>query len=204
MHSARLRFLPPPGRCCLFFTLLAILLAAVPVSGAEFSAEMWLKEGEKTILGRLYVQNSKMRQEFLDDDGHTVTIIRPDKKVMWVVLPDKRLYMEMPLPRRLPGQFLQIPPDAATKRKVGTDMVNGYPADRYEVTLLGGRRGGARQTYWLAEKLGMPIKMVWHDRQMTLEYRAIKEVKVADRLFEIPPGFQKQTEPSGEPLKRWE
>jgi len=184
--------------------LLLFLTLAPGAGAAEFTAELWIQEGEKTIPAKLSVKNGKKRHEFLDEEGHTVTIVRPDKKVIWVLLADKKLYMEMPLMSKLPGHFLQVPPDALSKRKVGVETVNGYQAEKLEVMVRSRAGGATRQTYWVSEKLGLPIKMVWAERGLTVEYRAIKEGKVADRLFEIPPGFQKQAEPSGAPLQRWD
>jgi outer membrane lipoprotein-sorting protein len=179
------------------FWLLLILVAPRVAQGAEFSAQMILKDGPKIMPGRIYVKDGKMRQEFSDEDGQTITIIRPDKKVMWVVIPQERTYVELPFRGKLPGQFPQIPLDAVTKRKVGTEMINGYLADRYEVTTRGGARGVTRQTVWVAQKLDTPVKMVSPDARLSLEYKNIREGEVADRFFEPPPGYKKTTQPAG-------
>ena len=71
---------------------------------------MIIKDGSKLFPGKIYVSDGKMRQEFIDERGQTVTIVRPDKKVVWVLIPPGRTYLEMPLKAKLPGQFLQIPP----------------------------------------------------------------------------------------------
>jgi hypothetical protein len=170
------------------WTVLATAGGAVAV---EFSAQMMLKDGAKMMPGKLYVKDGKMRQEFLDEEGQTITIVRQDKKLIWVLLPTERTYLELPLKTRLPGQFLQIPPDAISKRRVGQETVNGYVADRYEVSIRGGTEGVEKQTFWVAPKLGMPVKMVCSERNFCLEYRNIKEGQVAERLFNVPPGYQK-------------
>ena len=54
-----------------------------------------------------------------------------------------------------------------------------------------GTAGMEIQTFWVAPKLGLPIKMECRARQFSLEYRSIKEEKVPDRLFALPPGLQK-------------
>ncbi len=178
--------------------LLLLLLAAPGVArAAEFSAQMLIKDGPKIMPGRIFVKDGKMRQEFNDEEGQTITIVRPDKRVMWVVIPQEKTYVEMPFRGKLPGQFPQIPPDAVTKRKVGTEMVNGYLADRYEVTTRGGASGVTRQTVWVAQKLDTPVKMVSQEANLSLEYKSIKEGGVADRLFEPPPGYKKTTQPAG-------
>lgn len=177
--------------------LLALMLV-FPASarGAEFSALMMVKDGDKVISGKILMQNNKMRQEFNDAEGQTVTIVRPDKKVVWLVSPLKRTYLELPLKAQLPGQFIQIPPDALQKRRVGQECVNGYEADKYEF-MVRNKTGLEKQTAWVAQKLAVPIKMIAGERRFSLEYKSIKEGAQADRLFELPPGYQKMTTPEG-------
>jgi hypothetical protein len=154
---------------------------------------MVLSQQGQNTLGKIYVKDGKMRQEFLDDRGHTITIVRRDKHRVWVILPLENTYVEMPLGIRLPGQFLQIPPEAISKRQVCSEELGGYQVDRIEVTLRGGPLGIKHQTYWVAPKLGVPIKTVTADRQFSVEYRDIQEKKLEDRLFEVPPGYRKAT-----------
>lgn len=177
--------------------LLGLILAAPVVAwGAQFSALMMLKDGQKAMPGKIYVQNGKMRQEFSDEEGQTITIVRRDKKVVWVVLPRQRTYMELPLKTRLPGQFIQIPPNALSKRLVCKERVCGYDAEKYEVTVPGGG-GLEKQTIWVAPKLGLPVKLVCPQRNFCLEYKSIKEGPVPDRLFTLPKGYQRVTSMKG-------
>jgi hypothetical protein len=162
--------------------------------GAEFSALMMIKDGDKVISGRIYVLNDKMRQEFNDAEGQTITIVRPDKKAIWIVMPQKRTYLELPLKSRLPGQFIQIPPSAREKRLVRQERVNGYDADRYDFTVYN-KSELEKQTVWMAPKLGAPIKMTASERNFSVEYKNIKEGGVPPPLFELPPGYQKMTTP---------
>jgi hypothetical protein len=168
-----------------------MLAAPFGAWGAEFSAKMILTQQGQDMPGKIFVKDKKMRQEFLDDRGHTITIVRRDKNRVWVILPTENTYVDMPLGLHLPGQFLQIPPEAMSKRQVGLEEVGGYQAERIEVTLRGGPAGITRQTFWVAQKLGLPIKTISQDRQYAIEYRDIKESKLEDRLFEVPPGCQK-------------
>lgn len=176
-----------------------LMLWGLPLHGlaAEFSASMILKDGGKIMPGKLYVKGDKMRHEFLDEQGHTVTIVRKDKKVVWVVLPRDRVYLEMPLKRELPGQFLQVPDNALKKRKICTETVNGYPTERLQVTVPGDGFGPMIQTFWVCDRLGLPLKMECKEKNFSVEYKDIKEGPVADRLFEPPPGYRKMTQPPG-------
>ena len=175
---------------------LALWPAAAPA--AEFAGQTFTQERQATVVGKIYVKEGNLRQEFIDDKGHTITILRPDKKLVWVILPQERTYMEIPLKPKWPGQFIQIPPDAKQKRLVGNERVLGYDAEKYEVTVTG-RDGLEKQTYWVAAKLGLPIKMEIPARKFLMEYRNITERSLADRLFEIPTGYKKVSVPPLEP-----
>lgn len=173
-----------------YWWLLLVLAMPGVAWGAEFSATMMVKDAAKVMPGKIYVHDGKMRQEFVDERGQTITIVRPDLKVVYVILPLQGTYIELPLMHKLPGQFLQIPPRALGKHRVGEERLNGYDTEKYEVSVPIGRRL-EKQTYWVAPKLGLPIKMECRERQFSLEYKSIKEAKVPDRLFALPPGLKK-------------
>ncbi len=185
---------------------MALIIWAVPTLAgtAEFSAQMILKHQDKLLPGRIYVKDGKMRQEFLDEEGHTITVVRQDKKLYWIILPRDRIYLELPLKGKLPGQFLQLPTVTLKKRPLGQEAVNGLDTEKYEVIIPGGAKGASRETYWVSKKLGTPVKMTCPERKICLEYRNIREEKVADRLFELPPGYTKLMSPSGRLLEKWE
>ncbi len=183
-----------PARRCGWFILPLLLLLATPAAGAQFSAVMMIKDAGRVVPGKIYVQDGLMRQEFNDAEGQTVTIVRPDRKVVWVIIPQERAYLEMPLKKKLPGQFLQIPDGALAKRLVGKETVAGYEAEKYQVTV---REGGVPeiQLIWVATKLGTPVKMTSRGGNFSVEYQSIKEGPQADRLFTLPPGFKKLAAP---------
>jgi hypothetical protein len=184
------------GKCR--WLLLALVLWPAAAPAVEFSAQMLTRERQATVLGRIFIKDGKMRQEFNDAEGQTITILCPDKKIVWVLLPRNRVYMEVPLKPKWPGQFIQIPPDARRKRLVGNERVSGYDAEKYEVAVAA-REGLERQIFWVPAKLGVPIKVEVPARNFSIEYKNIKEGGVADRLFEIPPGYQKVSKPALEP-----
>ena len=171
---------------------LLLLILAVPGGawGAEFSASMLVKDDAKIMPGKIQVSGGKLRQEFTDERGQTITIVRPDLKVIWVILPLQGSYMEIPLTAKLPGQFIQIPPLAAGKRLVGQERLHGYDTEKYEVSVPVGR-GMEKQTYWVAPQLSLPIKMECRERRFSLEYQGIREEKVPERRFTLPPGVKK-------------
>jgi outer membrane lipoprotein-sorting protein len=176
---------------------LVLLIMPARSLGAEFTARLVVKDGDKTISGKLSVKGDNLRQEFMDRNGHSITIVRRDKKLVWVVLPREKVYVELPLEGKLPGQFLQLPPDARHTRRLGAETVNGYDTVRYQLTVPGGAAGAIIQIYWVSEQLGTPLKMECKEKNLSVEYQDINEGQVADNLFEPPAGFKKVTRPTG-------
>jgi len=193
MHCkhGKLRWLPLMGG-------LLLLLWAGLVQAAEFSAVIVTASHGQERQGKIYVKGDKIRRDFATPNGNMVSIVRGDKKVMWMLMAGQQAYMERPFDKETMGRDLQPPKDEAGMKKVGTETVNGYTTDKYE-TWVKMNGGQLRGNMWVAQKLGMPIKIVSQDQSFSQEYREINEGGVDDAVFEIPPGYQKMSLPPGMP-----
>ncbi|MDD2903792.1 MAG: DUF4412 domain-containing protein [Syntrophales bacterium] len=177
---------------------LACWLGLGVAQAADFSAQVVSRTGSQEVKGKIYLQGEKMRQEFSAPEGLSINIFRPDKQVMWVIMPAQKMYMEMPFGQSDLGKTMQMPQDKAKMKLLGTETVNGYETEKYETTVKG--RGREVKHYiWVAKKLGVPIKMTSADGSFSMEYRDIKEGNVPAAKFEVPPGYQKMTMPPGMP-----
>ena len=65
------------GKLLGFWGLLLILTVPGVAWGAEFSASMMVKDDAKIMPGKIQVSDGKLRQEFSDEGGQTITIVRP-------------------------------------------------------------------------------------------------------------------------------
>ena len=81
---------------------LAMLSAWVPAQAApmnrpqaEYSADSTIQNEEGTIQQHVYVTPTKERKEILTGSGDgAVQIFRYDNKVMWMLMPSEKMYME--------------------------------------------------------------------------------------------------------------
>jgi len=71
----------------LFPWLLLAFLTPLSAFGAEFAAMLVLKQKGRVMPGKIYIKDDKMRQDFIDENGHTITIVRRDKKRVWIIMP---------------------------------------------------------------------------------------------------------------------
>ncbi|MBI2460120.1 MAG: SufD family Fe-S cluster assembly protein [Candidatus Rokubacteria bacterium] len=150
--------------------------------------------------GKIFVSPDKSRLEMTLEGQRQVMIARLDKRVFWMLMPEERMYVEMPIPER-PEDALsgRDPTQKIERRLVGSETVSGHPTKKYKVTVT-----GKDETYvgyqWLAQDLGeLPIR--WEDEQGTarVELRNIKVGRQPAELFEVPAGFQKLAMPAGLP-----
>ena len=179
------------------YVMVAIMfcLAASLVQAAEFSANIITRAEGQEMRGKIFMKGQKIRNE-LDAEGQTnITIVRPDKKVVWMVMPAEKMYMEMPVTDEAQEKLLiKKPEDQAKMKLLGTETVNGYECDKYEMsTTVEGKP--VKQYNWVAKKLGMAIKVEAADGSFSMEYRDINMAGVADALFEVPQGYQKMAMP---------
>lgn len=181
-----------PGKFIWLCLAVAIsTLLAGPAPAAEFTATIVTKSGDEQRQGKIYVKGDKFRREFNNPSGTTVFIVPGANRMMWVVEPAIKSYLEMPFDNDAFLNNLEKPKEGGGSKLVGTETLNGYATDKYEdsvKTPTGARPG----TIWFAKKLGVPIKMETSDKIFVQEYKDIKEGPVDDALFALPSGYQKR------------
>jgi outer membrane lipoprotein-sorting protein len=181
------------------FILALMFLVVGAAQAAEFSATMIAKSGGQETQGKIFVKGDKVRNEIKAGGETQISIIRPDKKMMWLIMPAEKSYMEMPLNPQASAQTMIKKPESQVEMKLlGQETVNGYKTEKYETSVK--HRGKAVKEYiWLSKKLGMPIKVAAVDGSHSMEYRDIQEGGVSDALFQPPQGYQKMQMPMGMP-----
>jgi hypothetical protein len=169
--------------------VLAVLLC-FPLSAwaADFTADMIHDfEGQSARNGTISVKDRLMRMEMVGEEGRIVTIHRPDRNLIWMVMPEERMYMET-------GYSPDPALEGWTREKeqkakfLGTETVSGLTCKKYEIV-----EEGRKVTYWMADDIGFPVKVKTGEGTMRLEN--IRKGNVPSSLFEPPAGFQKMIMP---------
>lgn len=171
-----------------------LLVAAVLLGGAVagafayqgFSADIVSAHGKETMTGKIYVGRDKMRFE----SAGMVSITRMDKKVVWLLMPTEKMYMEQAI--RLDNVVPSAEPAAGEVERtlLGTETVNGKAANKYRITV---QTDGKKHSmyHWLAADSGLPLKMAAIDGSWWQEYRNIQVGEPDTALFEVPAGYKK-------------
>jgi hypothetical protein len=64
-------------------------LGIAQAKAVEFSADMVIvPKGDEPLKGKIFVKGDKVRQETSEEDETQIMIIRPDKKVTWLLTPE--------------------------------------------------------------------------------------------------------------------
>ncbi|HBK69493.1 MAG TPA: hypothetical protein DEB05_06350 [Firmicutes bacterium] len=164
-------------------------LTALAQELTEFKADFTTVEAKgKIISGTIYIKGDKIRQEVEEDGGTLVTILRLDRKVSWILMPDNK-YMEVSLPFD-PNQPQNQDFEMAT---IGQEKINGYDCDIIQYTYKKKSLGVLKQ--WVAKELKYAIKIESLDSKgkvtSTTEYKNISRGILDDSLFELPKGYSK-------------
>jgi hypothetical protein len=165
------------------------LLGLGHAKAAEFSADMVIApKGDEPMKGKIFVKGDKVRQETVEEDETQIMIIRPDKKITWMITPEEKTYMEMPYQSE-DKTFEEWTAEKEKKAKfLGEETVSGMPCKKYETV-----EDGEKTFFWISTQFPFPIKV--EDSEVTMEYQNIKLGPLDNALFELPPGYEKMAMP---------
>lgn len=182
-------------RILVFSLVFSISLAVLALLGpgqakaAEFAADMVIvPKGDEAMKGKIFVKGDKVRQETVEEDETQIMIIRPDKKITWMITPEEKTYMEMPYQSE-DKTFEEWTAEKEKKAKfLGEETVSGMPCKKYESV-----EDGEKTLFWISSQFPFPVKV--EDSEVTMEYQNIKLGPLADSLFELPQGYEKMAMP---------
>ncbi|HUT84999.1 MAG TPA: DUF4412 domain-containing protein [Thermodesulfobacteriota bacterium] len=159
----------------------------------ELSADMVTTgKGIQSHTSKMYLKGEKYRMEM--PGQHQYTIFRPDKKIMWIVRPDEKSYMEIPIDPKQKPRVESKPAGEVSRKLLGSETINGHPAQKYEITVKEGSKTD-KLYQWMATDINFPIKMAAIDGSWSIEYKNIK-TSAADNLFDLPAGYKKMSIPA--------
>ena len=176
--------------CGLFMIVFCLVTGAFAI---EFSADMVSSAHGQTTTSKVFAKDQKFRMEPKGQPMYS--IVRGDKHVVWMVMPDQMSYMEM---QANPSQQLKVEEKVqgeVSRKLIGSEKIDGHPARKYEVTY--GEGGKTEKMYqWMATDIKFPVKMAAVDGNWAIEYRNIKMGTQPASLFEVPFGYNKMALPS--------
>lgn len=174
------------------------LLAAGPLALKNFSADLESTTPNGTFTSKIVSKDGKQRMEHSARGKEMINIVRSDKKVAWMLMPDRKVYMEMPLDSRKQDILSQLhdPSIKTDKEFLGNETVDNHPTKKYHVTIIRDGRKESSGFLWEASDLNnFPVKYQNEDKTVTTVWKNIKFGSAPDSLFEIPAGYKKMEMP---------
>jgi hypothetical protein len=168
-------------------TVLLLLGTTAWLAAYDLSANTLMIEDGERQEGKIYIKGEKYR---IQREGESEYIVlRHDLDIMWVVLPEEKMYVQLPLDPKKTPKIREKNPGEISRRFIGTEMVEGRPTDKYEITV---REGSKTESFyqWTATDLNFPVRTSALEGEWSVEFRNIK-LGVPDRFFEIPAGYSK-------------
>lgn len=132
---------------------------------------------------------ASLRQMGMD---RTVSIVRPDKQIVFVIYPSLRAYAETPMAKDQTGNANQEYKIDSTP--LGSETVDGHACQKNKVTVSGADGDKHEAVVWNASDLkNFPVKLQMTQAGVTtvMKYSNIKFDKPEAKLFEPPMGFDK-------------
>jgi len=163
----------------------------------EYSADMIMGSDQGSSSGRIfYALGGKSRTEF-DTQGTTaITILRQDKKVAWVLMPEQNTYMEMGIDESKENAGADFSDCEADFSSLGKETVNGIKATKNKTSVTCPDNVKYDGTMWISEDnivVKMDTVVVAEGNRVNMKYE-LKNLKIGKQdasLFEIPAGYQK-------------
>lgn len=171
---------------------IAVPAGAAQQSTAEYSADSYMETSDGVMEGTVNVAPGKERREYLMDGEKSIMIMRHDKKVAWMLMPEDEMYTEMKLSKG--GRKDDLSAYKIEQTKVGPETVNGIKTTKSKV-IMTGPKGDKFGGFWWTTKEGIVVKMDTvsvtkggKDR-LKIELKNLKIGKQKPSIFEIPAGY---------------
>jgi hypothetical protein len=177
-------------RQLLIGVILGIWLLAGPSALAlEFTADQITKIDGKTHKAFIYYRDQMWRIEHHSLGPVNVSIVRKDKRVVWLLLSRMKHFKTVPYD---PEQDLRVTErleGEISRQEIGTEQREGHPTILYDVTTKQGERVESYYQ-WVATDIHFPMKLAKKDGSWIVEYQHVKLRSVSDYLFQLPVNFQ--------------
>lgn len=165
---------------------------------AEYSADAWFETEQATVRGRVFHAPGKERREQETGGMRQTVIMRLDKNLIWVIMPQEKTYMEYPIQQS--NQMADMGADASDfdyeYTIVGEETVNGVRTTKSRMTAK--RKDGTKfEGFMWTTKEGILVKMDAAARErgkavrVKSELRNLRIAKQDPKLFEVPAGYKK-------------
>ncbi len=162
-----------------------------PSAPKEFSADVTTRGMGGAFSGKLFVSNGMTRMEMPEG----IIIGRLDKNLVWMLMPQMKMYMEQPFQPQNAALSSDKMPGETSRTLMLVEDINGRKANKFKITYtLNGKDSSILQ--WIDVENGMPLKTAAEDGSWTNELTNVKIGPQQASLFDLPQGYTKMSMPA--------
>jgi hypothetical protein len=181
----------------ILFSFAILVFGAGPGTFKNYSADMETTSAQGSFTSKIFFKDGKIRME--GTQGSTsINIIRPDKKVIWMLMIDSKTYMEIPLDisKEDIQSKLRDPNIKTDKEFMANEVVDKHPTKKYHLTITTyGKREQSGYIWEATDLSNFAVKYQSEDKKITTVWKNIKTGGVNDSVFELPSGYKKMDMP---------
>jgi hypothetical protein len=139
--------------------------------------------------------------------SEVVSIIRPDKKLVYVIYPDQRMMLTMPLPKEDHEGSEKAP--KLSKTALAKETIDGHPCVKNKVVITDSNGQKTEALTWDAADLkDLPIQIQTQENDTTslVRFKEIQFARPSAGLFEPPSGYKRYDDPEElkmDVMKKW-
>ena len=178
--------------------LVVVLLSFVPPQSwaQDFSAERIVKKGRAVVTAHVNAKQDRWRLEFAQPQGvASVVIVRTDRDVAWLIMSQRRQYLEVPIASEFRLAFGERMEGEQSRELVGEQTLHGYLTELFDVAVA--ERGETRRYYqWVTKVERFPVKTVSKEGDWSEEYRRLIFTEQSPLLFELPQRLDRANPPA--------
>ena len=182
--------------------MLALLLFSVIIpapsvasDAVEFSALFIERDNGTEQRGKIFVAENMSRYEL--QGSNEVVVTRHDKKVIWLIFPKLRKYVEQPYlgePKQNYSGAHESDTGDLSREFIDHEMEDSYRLKKYLVTVKYNNGESVDRYYeWYRDNFPVPVKTESLDGKTSYRYLNIKMGRPPVEFFSQPKGYKKIT-----------
>ena len=125
-----------------------------------------------------------------------ISIIRPDTRQIYVIYPDQKSLLKIPLPEEEAAAATKTP--NITKTPIGKENIESHPCVKHKVVIKGDKGKAVEATTWNATDMkGFPVQIrsVERGNISIVRFKHVHFVRPDVKKFEPPAGYTIYTNP---------
>jgi hypothetical protein len=161
----------------------------------DYSAEEHMETEQGEMVTRIFHSGQKERREMVTNGSNMITIMRMDKKIVWMLMPEQKMYMENKLDEGDKSHEDKHMAYTMENENLGEEVINGIKTTKRKsvfTTSDGKKLGGF---VWVSKE-GIPVKQQSVAKSgdtkihMKSELKNLVVKKQDSKLFELPVDYQ--------------